>query len=339
LSPALAHLVVGPRRHGVVRFGVDLGNALHDTGFDMRTVCAAEVADLLRDRPWTDGAHLQFTDRLFGGTPEEAADAVVTVAGAVRSGGGRITATLHDLPQPSDGANHRRRLAAYRDVAAAVDGIVVSSEHERSLLLDCGARADHVGVVPLPVDATVAPAPVASAAPPTVGIFGFVYPGKGHAEVIDALTGLDPRIAVLAIGEPSAGHDDLIEELRARGARRGRRFTVTGHLRDDAVIDALRRATVPVAPHRHVSASGSLNSWLAAGRRPLAPSNRYTCEIDGRNPGALLLYPDTAEGLRESLARALADSRHTWLTAGTVCTPTRDEAAARYAELLERWHR
>ncbi|MEV3903637.1 glycosyltransferase [Mycobacterium sp. NPDC050551] len=336
MRPAVTHLVVGPRRHGVVRFGVDLTQALRDNGFDLHAVCTAGIADV--PHAWTGGAHLQFTDRLFGGTPEEAADAVAVVAGAVRSGGGRVTATLHDLPQPSDGTNHRRRLAAYRSVAAAADGIVVSSEHERSLLLESGAPADRVGVVPLPIDVSFAPIP-AAAVPPTVGIFGFVYPGKGHAEVIDALTGSDPGIEVLAIGAPSAGHDDLVEKLRARSARRGRRFTLTGHLPDDTVTDALRRVTVPVAPHRHISASGSLNSWLAAGRRPLAPSNRYTREIDVRNPGVLSLYPDTVEGLRESLARALAEPGHTWLTAGTVCTPTRDEAAARYAELLARWHR
>lgn len=338
MKPAVTHLIVGPRWHGVVRFGVDLGNGLHDNEFDIRTVRVAGVADFLPVQAWTGGVHLQFTDRLFGSTPEKAAEAVVAVAGAVRSGGGRVTATLHDLPQPSDGANHRRRVAAYRDVADAADGIVVSSEHERSLLLESGAPADRVRVVPLPIDVSFAPAPVAST-PPTVGIFGFVYPGKGHAEVIDALTGSDPGIEVLAIGEPSAGHDDLVEELRARSARRGRRFTVTGHLPDDAVTAALRRITVPVAPHRHISASGSLNSWLAAGRRPLAPSNRYTREIDVRNPGVLSLYPDTADGLRESLARALAEPRHTWLTAGTVCTPTKDEAATRYAELLAEWHR
>ena len=63
---------------------------------------------------------LHVTDRLFGPTPEEAADAVVRPRRSERP----LVVTLHDLPQPSDGARTAaRRAAAYRrDGAAAAAG-------------------------------------------------------------------------------------------------------------------------------------------------------------------------------------------------------------------------
>jgi histidinol-phosphate/aromatic aminotransferase/cobyric acid decarboxylase-like protein len=100
----------------------------------------------------------------------------------------------------------------------------------------------------------------------------------------------------------------------------------------------LRAITVPIAPHRHVSASGSLNSWLTAGRRPLAPVNRYTEELLRRNPESLALYPDTEVGLRTAIARALDEPHLTWLPESTVLTPSPDEAAGQYARVLAQWH-
>lgn len=325
MSRPVTHLVVGPREHGVTRFGLELADSLQ--------------GNVSREGPPHDGGvHVQFTDRLFGSSPERAAAAVRTLVHDVRARGGRATVTLHDLPQPSDGGNHDRRRAAYAEVAALVDGVVVSSEHELALLDEAGVRARRVAVIPLPVDVDACGARPRPQGPPTVGIFGFLYPGKGHAEVIAALAGAAPDVEVLALGAPSAGHADLVDDLTREGARTGRRFRVTGHLPDAEVRGALRAVTVPVAPHRHVSASGSLNSWLAAGRRPLAPANRYSREMQHRNPDAVLLYPDTPDGLREALLRALADPASTWLPPGTVCHPSRAAAAREYADVLARWH-
>lgn len=330
MSASVTHLIVGPGEHGVTRFGSDLVKSLRDNGFDAPSATAAEP-------PPAGGVHLQFTDRLFGSTPEHAVDAVRALAHGVRRSGGRVTVTLHDLPQPSDGANHHRRRTAYADIAALADGVVVSSEHERALLAEAGARPRRVAVVPLPLEAVSADPPP-HRGPPTVGVFGFLYPGKGHAEVIAACAGAPPDVEVLALGAPSAGHADLVDELADQCARSGRRFRVTGHVPDADVRDALRAVTVPVAPHRHVSASGSLNSWIDAGRRPLAPANRYTREIHARNPDAVLLYPDTVDGLRDALTQALERPALTWLPEGTACAPSRAAAALQYADLLTRWH-
>ncbi|KUI24336.1 hypothetical protein AU196_20820 [Mycobacterium sp. IS-1742] len=337
MNAPVTHLVAGPGAHGVTRFGRELVRALRNNGFEAPMVHTAHAA-LRVAAP--GGVHLQFTDRLFGGTPEQAAEAVRALVHDIRRCGGRITVTLHDLPQPSDGTHHGRRCAAYAEVAALVDGVVVSSEHERALMVEGGLRARRVAVVPLPVSAA---GPV-RAEPPrpgqarTVGVFGFLYPGKGHAEVIASLAGAAPDVEIHALGAPSAGHADLADALTRECARSGRRFHVTGHLADADVCSALRAVTVPVAPHRHMSASGSLNSWISAGRRPLAPANRYTREFEARNPGAVLLYPDTPAGLRDALESALDSPAVTWLPPGTHCRPSPAAAARQYAVLLQRWH-
>jgi glycosyltransferase involved in cell wall biosynthesis len=331
---AIAHVVIGPPRHGVVRFGHDL----HETMVDCGLPTALWQADRAEHLQWTGdaaGLHLQFTDRVFGATPEDAAEAVRTIVATADRAGLRVTATLHDLPQPSDGRNHQRRTTAYADVCARVHAVVVSSEHERALL--GGYAPQRVAVIPLPVTFIFSEQTVPQSL--SVGIFGFVYPGKGHLEVLDALSGGVDDIELIVIGEVSQGHDDLVDTLHRRADTAQVRFRLTGHVPDSDVAEVLRGVTVPVTPHRHISASGSINSWLTAGRRPLAPANRYTEEIMGRNPEALQLYPDTAAGLRTAISRALDDPALTWLPESAVLTPSAEDAAAQYARLFAAWHR
>lgn len=332
-TTAVTHVVVGPPRHGVVRFGRELHQAMVTAGIPSTLQTCAHV-DEIRVRTTDHGLHLQFTDRVFGTSPEDAAKAVSAIVDDADRAGVRVTATLHDLPQASDGKNHQRRTAAYSEVCARVHAVVVSSEHERELLRACAPHRS--AVVPLPV--TFEFAEPGCPATLSVGIFGFVYPGKGHLEVLDALAGVQGA-ELIAIGEVSHGHDDLVAALGRRADAAGVRFRLTGHVPDAEVAGMLRGVAVPIAPHRHVSASGSINSWLAAGRRPLAPVNRYTEEMMGRNPTALELYPDTESGLRAAIQRAVDAPLLTWLPQSTVLTPTPEEAAGQYARLLGQWHR
>lgn len=324
----LTHLLVGPRPHGVVRFGWDLHEMMRAAGFAVRREWAAHFGCLT-----TAGAagaiHLQFTDRLFGACPEDAAALVTSLAAAHP---GRVTATLHDLPQPSDGTNFSRRTAAYAAVADACDGIAVSSDHERELMRDSGIHAAQVAVIPLPIAPRVTSRP-AGRPRRSVGVFGYLYPGKGHAEVLAAaaeFAGLD----VVAIGESSPGHADLVTELKEAAERRGGVFEVTGFVPDSRLVPMLQEVAVPVVAHRHVSASGSINSWLSAGRRPLAATNRYTVEFESRNPGSLTLYPDTPVGLRDAIGVALAAPATTWLSADTVLSPAPERVARLYHDFF-----
>lgn len=334
------HVVVGPDTHGVVRCALDL-HATRALG-DQPLVrisggpgpgLAAELAAATGGRP----AHLHVTDRLFGSPARVMAETLEAVAAD-----GPLTVTLHDVPQPSDGPGaFARRAAAYARVVAAARGVVVSSEHESALLddaLELAGRAELTGrpraVIPLPVDPPApGPRPAPVCGERNLAVLGFLYPGKGHEEALEALAALPQDVGLLAIGRPSDGHDDLVEALSARAAELGRRFRVTGFVPDADLVGLLRDATVPLAPHRHLSASGSINSWLTAGRRPLVPRGRYVEELEARCPGALWLHDDLAE----ACAAALADPGSTWLGAGVRLGPSREEAAAAYAAVLEEW--
>ena len=322
--------LVGPRHHGVVRFGLALHDAMQTCGLPLRQVWTPGTAELTRA---LDGGplHVQFTDRLFGDTPQAGACAIAELARRTR-----LTVTLHDLPQPSDGANAARRAAAYADVVAVSAGVAVSSAHERELLRDLAVDVDPVTVIPLPIGPRE-PARIRSALHRVVGVFGFLYPGKGHDQVIAATAGLPPDIEVHAIGEASAGHGDLVDDLTSQAHRVGRRFHLTGHIPDHRMVEVLQRVAVPVVAHTHVSASGSLGSWLAASRRPLAPANRYTREVEDRNPGMLALYP--AGGLRDAIRYALDSPDSTWLQEDSVPRPTPADTALAYHDFFQRWHR
>ncbi|MDX1888718.1 hypothetical protein [Mycolicibacterium sp. 050158] len=337
MTPSVVHLIVGPGQHGVVRFGVELQAALDAGGVVTVPHRASDAAGVLDAIPAGLGVHLQFTDRLFGADARQAVDAVRTLTAGVHRGGGRVTATLHDLPQPTDRANYAVRSQAYAALSELLDGIVVSSDHERLLLRDIGIDVP-VTVVPLPI---AAPAVDRSTppAPPSVAVFGFVYPDKGHSDVLEAMRGLPPQVRMMAIGEASAGHDDLIDGLARLANAQDRPFVVTGHVPDDQVVGQLQAVTVPVVHHRHVSASGSLNSWISAGRRPLVPATRYACEMTDRNPGALNLFADEPGALSAAIRAALDDPSSTWIAPGTVCSPTPRQAADGYRRLLAEVHR
>lgn len=324
------HLVVGPREHGVTRLALQL--AAHDSITRVgRALLPADVSWLLTRLP-PSGTHAHVTDRLFGAAPEQAQGVLSALAAT------GLSVTLHDVPQPSDGAESmRRRAACYAAVARAARRVVVSSEHERQLLQECfaltGSRSPHeptVAVIPLPVDRVTTPHVRASTQPPDVGVLGFVYPGKGHDDVLAALADLAPDVGLLVLGAASPGHQDVVDALVAAARHQGRRLAVTGYLPDADLNQRLLSVAVPVAAHRHVSASGSINSWLAAGRKPLVARSRYTVELAGRLPGALTLYDDLPAAVRA----ALDDPDSTWLHPGVQIGPGVAEVAGLYREVL-----
>ena len=55
----------------------------------------------------------------------------------------------------------------------------------------------------------------------TVGIFGYLYPGKGHREVLDELSSCQPAVDVFAIGRASDRHRELVGELTDSRHRQG----------------------------------------------------------------------------------------------------------------------
>lgn len=334
---AVTHLVVGPDEHGVTRYALACALAVDARVVRVpHRVGTTDLPALQRRLPAGAPVHLHLTDHLLGRDPDEAATVVERLARQVR-----LTLTLHDLPQPSDGTAHDARVRCYARAAVAARGVVVSSEHERRLLHAVvgeavGAPADRVAVVPHLVherDAGAARGPGVAPVPRDVVVLGFVYPGKGHAAALEALPELDADVGLLALGAASRGHQHLVDDLADRARSLGRRFTCTGWVPDEELAAHLARAAVPLVAHEHVSASGTLGTWMSAGRRPLAPRNPYVDEVATRLPGAVDAVDDLLAGLRA----ALADPARTWLPDDVVLGPDASEVGRRIEALALRW--
>lgn len=255
--------------------------------------------------------HCHFTDRVFGPDPSSAAQTLERIAAR-----GPLSVTVHDVPQPSDGRSFPQRCDAYARVLAAAHTVIVSSRVERDMLARYASLPPGtlVHVDPLPVDrlppgghdaARLGSEPRV----PTVGILGFLYPGKGHAEVLAALETSGRPADVVALGRVSDGHDDLVAQLESTAARGGRKFHLTGFLSEEELTAAARAVTVPVVAPTHVSASGSVGRWIATGRRPVVTRHPFFEELHERAPWALTLTDD----LSGALPAALADPGGTWI--------------------------
>lgn len=340
----VSQVVVGSEQHGVTQ-----------TALSMARTCAWRHQPVVRvadPRGWTAQqwrvalggarrAHVHFTDRQWGDDPARAAAALGRLAAQVD-----LSVTLHDLPQASDGpTNHARRARAYCDIVRACTVVLVSSQHEEQLLLGALSLVGGIDPDPRRLVCSVVPLPIPDLADPgrgpgprvpeqrgrDIAIFGYLYPGKGHHEVARCLPALPADVWLNCLGRPAPGHDDVVADLREYVATLGRRTQISGYVATADLGPLLGAATIPVAPHTHISASGSINMWIAAGRRPLTPDNRYTRELDQRQPGVVAIYDDLATALRT----ALADPGSTWLDrAPSAVASTEESYGSRCAELV-----
>lgn len=287
-------LLVHPGTHGVAVYERAVAAAAQEARPSLRTV-ELDQLDAVADGT---AVHTHFTDRLWGDSPEEATREFAALASHRP-----VSVTLHDLPQPSDGErNLPRRRAAYASVAAAARGVVVNSEHERALLVEEDVWSGTVTSIPLPVAVQTGSGREASDG--SVGVLGFFYPGKGHDEAARAAAAAGAtRMTVL--GRASDGHAADLEAFVRRAGDLGVSVDVTGWLDDDEIARRGRAVSVPIIAHRHVSASGSLASWIGWGRRPVAVRNRYIDEMAALRPGTLLPVDETelALAVRDALDR------------------------------------
>ncbi|AYJ33355.1 hypothetical protein D4R08_08710 [Corynebacterium xerosis] len=352
-------LAVGPASHGVVKHGLELAAAAGAPVLrfdDEAELDAALAADREGVCPLPGAIHVAFTDALFGG-PAEAPRRIRELAR-----GRRLWLGLHDVPQEGEGEDRLpRRRACYAAACeggipggGGIEGVVVNSDHEKRCLAAAGVADDPV-VIPLPIPrmrgtdlhgmnqraADLHETPPCEAAPhghrgtaiggagtPVIGVFGFLYPGKGIEDVIDAAAALTSPVEVVNIGGVSDGHEHMVDDLAARARDAGLGFRVTGHIDDADLPRALAAVDVPVTAHRHISASGSLNSWLGAGRRPIAVAGEYVAETAARWPGHLNVVE--RGNLAGAIADALADPASTW--ADTPAEWSWDDVAAAHRE-------
>ena len=192
-----------------------------------------------------------------------------------------------------------------------------------------------IGVIPLPID-PMAPAerrPLIADEPTstTVGIFGYLYPGKGHREVLEELTGMDPA-ARGRRGRPRIGSayrtsrraDDgcapqwdrlPLHRLRSR----------LGTAADPAPGWRSRLLRTPTSRHPAPSTPGSppaAGHWFQ-------PEGTST-ELDQRLPGAVWIYQPGE--LRQNVERAAVHPDLTWLPTGLDVGPTTAVVAGRFLD-------
>ncbi|GAB3698339.1 glycosyltransferase [Corynebacterium nasicanis] len=267
----ICHLIVGPDGHGVTEYA--------------RSLAAYSPGSVLRGHgPLPPGpVHVTFTDHLFGETPAAGVEKLLA-----RCAGHPLSVSLHDIPQEAEGAQRlARRAPAYRELLAAADLAVVNSHHEATFF------GGDVPVIPLPVPTIDSPyRPV----PGTVGILGFLYPGKGHDDVLRAVAGTGLRVR--ALGGVSEGHAGYARQLQELAAELGVSFEITGWLSEADLAAEMGRIEIPVCAHRHYSASGSLMTWLGAGRTVLVSDSPYTREMAATWPG-IRIVTDWPQALRE----------------------------------------
>lgn len=312
-----AHLLLGSETHGVTRYAGEVADA-----------AGAPVVRDVHHLAEGVAAHLHVTDRLLDRDPAAAAAAVERLARRVR-----LTVTLHDVPQPTDGPGFRDRAAAYGRIVQASRAWATNSWHEHQLVGRWCAEDARGTVIPLPVFRAVYTTPSLDPAPvaPVIGVFGFVYPGKGHRQVVRAAAALrrsGATVRVRVLGDAAPGHADEVEELVRTSRARGVPVEVTGRVPEVDLGRALRSVAVPVAAHRNVSASGSVNSWIAAGRRPLVRDGAYAREMDALRPGTITLFDDAS--LVPCLDAALRRPATTWIASGTDLGPRLEDTAVAY---------
>lgn len=300
------HLVVGPEQHGVVEYALRLSDELGITPLRFET--AAELEEAL-SLDFSSGVHLCFTDHLWGENPQAAVERVERVAG-----GAPLSISFHDIPQPQEGAERfQERAGAYLRLGELADVVTVNSQHEAGFFAEQGSDVRPV-VIPLPLPQPVlsqserekinaeqaqklqqrlkgsAGASGAERDYPQLAVMGFLYPGKGHRELIESLAGTGA--CVRALGGVSAGHDDLVDELNDAAHRAGVKFSVTGFLPEEELERHMLATEIPVCAHRHFSASGSLMKWISLGRRVLVADTAYSRELADRWGDFIVLVAD-----------------------------------------------
>lgn len=310
---------LGPTQHGVRRYGHLLAAAVGREApvVDVAAESASQLLCRLTETIHTSRAgvvHLQYSDHLL---PGEDFDAPWFSELHQRAPTSAVVTTMHDLPYVGhdDARRDARRAARYRAVADRADLVVVASTHEQQGLWRAGHRRPATVIPHLVEQRAATTQPVPTTDPPTVGILGFVYPGKGHDRVIEACAKLSSPVRVVVLGRASAGHDSLLDALRRQADLAHVDLFVTGWIPDDELGERLASVTVPVAPHAAPSASGSIATWWSALRRPIVPCGRHADHLLDLHPtGVVPVAADSVEALSDALTAALRHPSDTALT-------------------------
>lgn len=286
-------MVIGPQEHGVTAYALDLCRALHikplrfETWQDLESALPLSVD--------SEALHLCFTDYLWGETPQDAVALVRRLSEQFY-----LSISFHDVPQPQEGQERfAARAQAYAALGGRADVLVVNSQHEAAFFTQHCVAQVHPVVLPLPLPPKTVPPKTETAnaqqpnsklagdsvsenssaprEPLEIGVMGFVYPGKGHEELLQSIAGMNANVR--ALGGFSAGHDWLQSHLQDIAHTSGVGFEITGYLSEEELQAQMMCTEVPICAHRHFSASGSLMKWISLGRKVLVSDSPYSREL------------------------------------------------------------
>ena len=101
-----------------------------------------------------------------------------------------------------------------------------------------------------------------------ITVLGFIHRQKGHDRVVQALSHLPGTVQAAFVGAPSDPGDRYATDLRhqARALGVSDRIRFTGYVDEVTLNQYLAATDVAVCPFREATASGSLSTWIAAGR-------------------------------------------------------------------------
>lgn len=156
--------------------------------------------------------------------------------------------------------------------AAAAVLVCTSTEHARLEPLATGPRIKHI---PHFVESRTLPRRSIARAEldipestQLITVLGFIHRQKGHDRVVEALSHLPNSVRAAFVGAPSDPGDRYATALHQQARERGvaERIRCTGYVQEATLNQYLAVTDVAVCPFREATASGSLSTWIAAGR-------------------------------------------------------------------------
>lgn len=145
-----------------------------------------------------------------------------------------------------------------------------------------------------------------------ITLLGFIFGGKGHHLLIEALTQLPQDFFVVFAGGASKGHEAFCHTLEEFAEAQGvsDRLRITGYLSEQDLEQYLIATDLAVCPFQKASASGSLSTWISVERPILASNIAQVAEHNHLQPGAIQVFsPYTAHALADRIKASLDSSR------------------------------
>ena len=145
-----------------------------------------------------------------------------------------------------------------------------------------------------------------------VTLLGFIHSRKGHRLLVETLPELPQDVKVIFAGQPSPGNEEFVQELLALAKVKGvsDRLQVTGYLSEEELERWLVATDLAVCPFKFFSASGSLSTWISAGRSILAYDLPQIDEYNRLEPGAIKTFQEyTPTALTTAIQQFLAGAQ------------------------------